>query len=174
MRNRISSILSLTILLLVLHSCGSSRIQNSPIEHGEPGNPINLDNENRDRESFTDNDITYEEVSLFGIKSVINNSDTLIIQEIICTDSLVFIEAFSEIKVREMCIEAGIQGTTYYQVEITEDGTFQNVIVLNHFSDCLLDFEEKIKIRLLELEVLDKDVYNSELIFYHKLIIEEE
>jgi hypothetical protein len=111
------------------------------------------------------------EISSIELLYAIKEFDTLSIEELICVDSVRFSEAFKDIKVREMCLEMGIQGNTYFSAKMNKYGGFEEIKVVRDVDDCLTDIEEKIKQRVLTMRAISEKYGNFEIVFYHKLRI---
>ncbi|MBK6952205.1 MAG: hypothetical protein IPH24_09190 [Crocinitomicaceae bacterium] len=107
-------------------------------------------------------------VSIVAIHSIIKGSDTILIHELFCTDSIKFTQAFAEIKVSDICIEEHWQGNTYYAVDISDLGTFENFEVLRTIDSCFDSFDNQIELLLSQMKTISPEYFNARLIFYHK------
>lgn len=116
---------------------------------------------------------TYFPISTFEVESIINDADTMKIENVLCTDSINFSQVFNGIKVNTVCIEINAQGTTYYSIKINDEGKFENLKVLRKVDKCFDQLNRKIEIKLEDLNVLSKEYFNSELIFYHEFRVEK-
>lgn len=111
---------------------------------------------------------TYIPVSTYKIQSLIKDSDTVIIDHLVCSDSIRFTEVFEDIKVGHWCIELQVQGNSFYSVKINSIGEFEGFKIIKGVHDCFNDVHEKIKLRLMKIKVLSNEYFDSKLIFYHK------
>lgn len=116
-------------------------------------------------------DKIYQPVSTIEIYSIINKSDTIYIQELVCTDSIKFTQSFKEIKVSEVCTESYVQGSTYYGVDINNLGYFENFEILRTVNSCFDRFDCQVELKLNQMKIISTEYFNCKLIFYHKFIL---
>lgn len=106
--------------------------------------------------------------SIIKIVSIVKNSDTLPLDNLICLDSNRLESVLlSGIKVSKYCIEKRIVGKSYFEVEINEAGNFINFKVLRNTETCLDLVNEQLKSKLENTSVLSKKHFNTVLVFYH-------
>lgn len=114
----------------------------------------------------------YKSISIFQPLYAIKNGDTTNISELICFDSLLFTQAFSEIEVSQMCNEFGIQGNTYYSTYTNKYGGFEDVRVVRSLDNCFKETEKEMILKVSEMRILQEVYFNSEIVFYHKYRLE--
>lgn len=109
----------------------------------------------------------YQAVSWIELRDVIKDSDTLDIHELMCVDSVKFTQAFAQLEVNQLCIEMGVQGTTYFRAKTNKYGGFEEVKVVRSIEPCTRHLEEKIKQKVLSLRIIPEDAGTYEIVFCH-------
>ena len=110
----------------------------------------------------------YTPISTFIIDSFVKDLDTLYIDELYCQDSSQFTQSFKNINIPPICIEAELQGNTYYSVQINKKGRFENFQVLRKASHFFDSVDSRVQQNLEEMQIISKEYFNTELFFYHK------
>lgn len=110
----------------------------------------------------------YYPVSTIQLEFAVKNGDTITLTELICLDSVLFTQAFSEIEVHEMCIDMRVQGNTYFSTYVNKYGGFEAVKVIKSVDNCLKPTEEKIKLKTGKMRTLQKEFFNAEIVFFHE------
>lgn len=160
-------ILLLNSICFLVLSCAS---QKEVIVENSGGSPSSCSGSyERDQTDMmeTRSEIPYKPYFKVKLSQVIKDSDTLHISELTCLDSTLFTEAFNDINVREMCIEMGIQGNTYFSAKTNKYGGFEEVKVERSVDICFKDLEEKIKQKVLSMRIIPEDAGTYEIVFYH-------
>jgi len=157
-------IILIFVALLIIVSCANKKINGSnKYILSEPPCGGNVD----DFEKVN----TYNSESTFQIYAFIQNTDTIKVDELICTDSINFRQAFKDISAPEFCVELNYQGNTYYSVTIDSTGAFENFRILRKVDQCYDSFDNGVELKLKNLYVLSDELFDSELIFYHQFRI---
>lgn len=112
-------------------------------------------------------------ISSYGFEFLIKEKDTIHINNLLCSDSVLFTQLFSEVIVDGICLEANLQGKTYYAIEIDQNGKFKKLNTVKSVHNCFNSTTAQIQSILDKKHVLQKEYYDSELIFYHKFRIEK-
>lgn len=108
-------------------------------------------------------------VSMFELGFIITNGDTSIVSELICLDSLKFTRTLlKEIEVNDICLEMGIQGSTYFSARTNKYGGFEDVKVIRSLESCFRDFEKRVISKVSQMRILQEEYFNSEIVFRHQ------
>ena len=122
----------------------------------------------RNRPGFRE-ERSYRRESWIGLDLVIKDSDTLTVNELNCVDSMKFTQELNKFEVRDMCVEMGMQGKTYFKATTNKYGGFEEISVARSVDHCFHDLEEKIKKKVLTMRIVPEDAGTYEIIFYHIL-----
>ena len=112
-------------------------------------------------------------ISIYSVGWNINKGDTIKIDQIMCSDSVRFAQLFSDIEASRLCINANIQGITWYSVTIGSIGEFENLKVIREVNNCFKSTTDQMEAILSKTKIIEKDYFDTELLFYHKFRIEE-
>lgn len=112
-------------------------------------------------------------ISSYECKFIIKESDTTEVDHIICSDSIRFVQLFSSIVVDRSCIEKHAEGTTWYSVSIGLNGEFKDLKVIRKVDNCFSSTTAQMESILSKKLILEKDYFNTELLFFHKFRIRE-
>ncbi|MEX1001858.1 MAG: hypothetical protein WDZ35_07075 [Crocinitomicaceae bacterium] len=110
-------------------------------------------------------------VSTYGCESIIKEGDTISIDYLLCSDSVRFVQLFSYIEVDGRCIDIHVEGTTWYSVKVGSKGEFENLQVKREVDNCFSSTAAQIEAILSNKKVIEKEYFNTELLFYHKFRI---
>lgn len=112
-------------------------------------------------------------ISSYGCKYIVQETDTLEVDRILCADSVKFGQLFSGIVVDQTCIDIYSQGTTWYSVAVGERGEFTDLKVVREVDGCFQSTTAQIAAVLAKNHILEKAYYNTELMFYHQFRIKK-
>ncbi len=110
-------------------------------------------------------------ISIYSCESILFKGDTIKIDRIMCSDSVRFAQLFSDIEVSRLCIYAHIEGTTWYSVVIGSMGEFESLKVIREVNSCFKSTTDQIEEILGKSRIIEKEYFNTELLFYHKFRI---
>jgi hypothetical protein len=102
------------------------------------------------------------------IVQMIKDSDTLTTDKLMCLDSVRFDRAFIDITDYEPCLEMGIEGSTYFTAKTNKEGRFEEVQVVRSADECFNWVVEKIRRKVLTLQVTPEDAGTYEILFVYR------
>jgi len=112
-------------------------------------------------------------MSIYSCGSIVYKGDTMKIDRIMCSDSVRFAQLFSDIEVSRLCVSAHIEGTTWYSVAIGSMGEFENLRVIREVNNCFESTTDQIEEILRNTRIIEREYFNTELLFYHKFRIQK-
>lgn len=146
----------ISLLTCLITSCSSSKKVNTRIVNTFP---------------IIEVDPALIPISSYECKFIVKESDTTEVDHIVCSDSVRFVELFSNIVVEKSCIEQNAIGTTWYSVSIGLNGEFENLKVVREVNNCFSSTTAQMESILSKKLILEKEYFDTELLFFHKFRI---